>query len=307
MMCQIMLAICDLLKPSPRDAGFRSEGHYTWDGSIIKEGSTYHLFASRWPKAAGFPDGYRARSEIVRATAKDPIGPYTFQETVLAGRGGHHWDGQMCHNPKILVAGGTFVLYYIGSAPGSRLRKIGYAWSDSIEGPWNRLPGCVPLTKDANNPAPIVQEDGSVLVAFRDEKLRVHIAGAPRFDGNYRIIAKDVFHGKRVEDPDIIEVDGTYHLVAEDNQGWFTGTGRHGAHFTSADGFSWRVADPAKAYTHEIRWDDGTATTCDRRERPELFNADASAKGHGAPTHLVTAVKIGDETWCHVQRLSVGY
>jgi hypothetical protein len=296
-----MMTSIDKLQPSPRDAGFRSPGYYTWDGSLIKVDNTYHMFASRWPKSAGFPDGYRTKSEIVMATATDPNGPYTFHETILAGRGGQYWDGQMCHNPKIIKASDTFVLYYIGSAMGSRLRKIGYACSDSIEGPWKRSPTCLSLIKDANNPAPLIQADGSVLLAFRDEILHVHVAHAPRFDGKHRIIAKNVFHGKRVEDPDLIMVDGTYHMVAEDNQGWFTGVERHGVHFTSIDGYSWNSGDPIMAYTHEIRWVDGTSTTCDRRERPEWFNANADVKGHGTPTHLVTAIKIGDETWSHVQ------
>jgi hypothetical protein len=45
-------------------------GYWLWDGSVIKVGDTYHLFAARWPKGHPFPDDYRWHSEIVRATAR---------------------------------------------------------------------------------------------------------------------------------------------------------------------------------------------------------------------------------------------
>ncbi len=125
--------IANRLLPSPRNAGFRMEGYLVWGGSIIKAGGKYHLFASRWPEGTGNEHsllrGYREHSEVVRAVADDPIGPYEFQEVVLDGRGGDWWDGKMCHNPKIVRVDDTFVLYYIGSAESSPLRKVGYAWS----------------------------------------------------------------------------------------------------------------------------------------------------------------------------------
>lgn len=36
------------------------------------------------------------------------------------------------------------------------------------------------------------------------------------------------------------------------------------------------------------------------RERPELFNASVECKGRGEPTHLVTAVQVGDRIWCTI-------
>jgi hypothetical protein len=303
----LLLSIANQLVPARKDAGFRMAGYHVWDGSIIEADGAFHLFASRWPESTGFPDGYRTRSEIVRAIADNPSGPYVFQETVLAGRGAGYWDGKMCHNPKIVKAGDTFVLYYIGSALDSPLRKIGYAWSTSIDGPWNRLPRYMPFTRDANNPAPLVHGDGSILLAFRDQKLQVHVARANRFDGKYRIIAKNIFRDKKVEDPDIILVDGHYHMIAEDNGGRFTGHPRFGAHFTSRDGKAWSPFDPVQAYTFRIECDDGTVLVADRRERPELFTSGAAIKGHGLPTHLVTAIKVGESTRCHVQQLSLGH
>ncbi|MDG0813971.1 glycoside hydrolase family protein [Cohnella rhizosphaerae] len=77
------------LLPMPKDGGFRMDGYYIWCGSVVKaEDGRYHMFASRWPVETGFPDGYRTHSEIVRAIAEKPEGPYTFVEVVLRGRGG---------------------------------------------------------------------------------------------------------------------------------------------------------------------------------------------------------------------------
>jgi len=296
--------ILERLLPAPKDSGFRMEDFFVWGGSLIKVDDTYHLFASRWPKETEFPRGYRDHSEIVRATASNPLGPYEFHEVVLTGRGGEWWDGKMCHNPKIVKSGDTFILYYIGSAVGSGLRKCGYAYSRSINGPWVRADRALPFGRDHNNPAPYIHSDGSVLVAFRDDTLKMYIATAPSFDGTYRIVAENLFPGIRLEDPDLFHLNERYHMVVEDNVAGLTGHDRHGAHLISKDGIQWDIHDPVRVYTHTLPWDDGTVTTVERRERPELFNDNAEQKGNGHPTHLLTAVLSGGNTWCHVQPIS---
>ena len=289
------------------------DGYYVWCGSLIKADGKFHLFASRWPEGTGkggtgvgMLDGYREHSEIVHAVADNPVGPYVFKEVVLRGRGGKWWDGQMCHNPKVVRIGDTFVLYYIGSAVGSPLRKIGYAWASSVDGPWTRLDECLPLGEDQNNPAPLVREDGRVLLAYRNRQQQMFIAGAAAWNGDYRTIAKNICPQASLEDPDLTLRDGLYHLVAEDGKGVLTGHARFGAELVSKDGIHWETNHPVTAYTHTIRWTDGTETEVDRRERPEFFNADADAdrKGTGQPTHLVSAVQVGDHTWCNVVPLA---
>ncbi|MDQ3814304.1 MAG: glycoside hydrolase family protein [Armatimonadota bacterium] len=296
--------LIERLLPVPRDSRFKMPGFFVWCGSLIRAGGRYHLFASRWPEATGFPDGYRAHSEIVRATAPTPTGPFTFQEVVLAGRGGRYWDGQMCHNPKVVPVGQRFVLYYIGSARGSALRQIGWAVADSIEGPWQRADEPLALGEDANNPAPYVHEDGSILLAYRDQHLRMHVARALSCDGSYSIIAEDIFPQGRLEDPDLFFLDGRYHLVMEDNEGKLTGAVRHGGHLISEDGVRWVPHDPPRVYSHTIEWEDGTRVTATRRERPEVFNAHARIKGNGEPTHLMTAVLIEGQSWCLIQPIA---
>jgi len=303
MACGAPRPIIERLQPTPKEAGFRMQGYFVWGGSLIKVGDEYHLFASRWPEATRFPQGYREHSEIVRAAAPNPLGPYTFREVVVSGRGGTWWDGKMCHNPKIVRAGDTYVLYYIGSALNSGLRKCGYAWSQSITGPWTRRAEPLPFGEDHNNPAPYVHDDGRVLVAFRDRQLNMFIATADAFDGTYEIVARNLFDFK-VEDPDLFYANGRYHMVAEDNVGGLTGAVRHGAHLTSDDGLQWAPVEPVRVYDHTLRWTDGTTTEADRRERPELFNANADRKGNGAPTHLLTAVLVDGKTWCHIQPIA---
>lgn len=296
-------SIFERLRTAPKDAGFHMDGYFVWGGSVIRVGDEYHLFASRWPKATGFPQGYRSHSEIVRATSPTPLGPYTFREVVLAGRGGAWWDGKMCHNPKIVKVGDTYVLYYIGSARDSGLRKCGYAFAKSIEGSWSRREQPLPFGEDHNNPAPYIHQDGRVLIAFRDRDLNMYIATADAFDGRYEIAARNLFPFK-IEDPDLFFCDGWYHMVVEDNAGSLTGHVRHGGHLVSLDGLRWQPADPVRIYDHTLRWTDGTTAEADRRERPELFNAEADRKGNGPPTHLLTAVQVGDDTWCHIQPIA---
>jgi hypothetical protein len=294
--------IIDRLQPIPLDSAFRQDGHFVWGGSLIKVDKEYHLFASRWPEPTGFPGGYRDHSEIVRATANRAEGPYEFQEVVLAGRGEPYWDGKMCHNPKIVKAGDMYVLYYIGSACGSGLRKVGYAWSSSVTGPWTRLDEPVCLGDDANNPAPLVHSDGSVLLAYRDRELHMHIARAPSFDGPYEVIARDIFPEGRLEDPDLFFQNGKYHMVMEDNKGVLTGGVRFGGHLVSDDGITWQPHYPRTVYTHDIEYDDGTRMKADRRERPQMFHDPAdNTRSAGEPTHLVTAVLNGKQAWCIIQ------
>jgi hypothetical protein len=132
------LPIRDRIQPVSKSTGLHIDGYFVWCGSVIKVGGTYHMFASRWPEATKFPDGYRTHSEIVRATAARPEGPYAFQEVIIGKRAPGKWDSAMAHNPVIYKSGSTFVLYYIGSDEGSRYRQIGIATAPAVTGPWTR-------------------------------------------------------------------------------------------------------------------------------------------------------------------------
>jgi hypothetical protein len=293
------------LQPVPRDSGFRMAGYWVWDGSVIKVGDTYHLFASRWPKGHPFPEDYRTHSQIVRATAKNPLGPYAFQEVVLGARPGGYWDSAICHNPYIKRVDDTFVLFYLGSDGRTTmanhrlpLRRIGFATAASITGPWHRSDR--PITEtDSNNPAAVIENDGSVKLLYRDTDLHVFIATAPGYAGPYTVRNSDVWPAARLEDFDFFRAGGRYRFIAEDNVGKVTGHERWGTVFVSDDGINgWRPDGTAPAYDHEIRYTDGSVLHCERRERPQLIIE------HGAITHLITSVYDGQDTWAQPVSLS---
>jgi hypothetical protein len=292
-------AFADRLQPAPESSGFRMAGYWLWDGSVIKVGDTYHLFASRWPKGHPFPEDYRRHSQIVRATSRDPLGPYVFQEVVLSGRGGSYWDGQIAPNPTIHKIGDTYVLYYIGSddhtlQPGGKLplRRISYATATAITGPWVRLDQPI-VQEDSNNPAVCVEPDGGVKLLYRTADLRVKIAAAPSFRGPYAVVNDNVWPATRLEDFDFFKVQGKYYIICEDNVGGVTGHDRWGALLVSSDGITgWKPVDRTPAYDHAVRFADGSVLQCSRRERPQLMTEDGEIKA------LWTSVFDGRDTWC---------
>ncbi|MDF2724959.1 MAG: glycosyl hydrolase family 43 [Paenibacillus sp.] len=280
------------------------DGYFVWCGSVIRgEDGNCHMFASRWPKETGFPDGYRTHSEIVRAVSPTAEGPYTYAETVIQGRGGDWWDAQMAHNPTIVRSGNTYVLYYLGAQSKDPLtRKIGCAWSSSLEGPWRRSDEPCELAIDSNNPAACIDAEGRVRLAFRyGKEMKLGLAVADTFRGPYTVVNPDVLPGKKLEDPYLFRTVDGFEIIAEDNGGQVTGHSRYGAHLQSRDGLSgWTVKEPAIAYDHAIAWDDGTTLVAERRERPQLiFNE------HGVITHLCTAVLADGDTWNVVQPLKI--
>jgi len=290
----VFLAASTFAAEVAKQSGFAMDGYFVWCGSVIKVGDTYHLFASRWPMDTKFPDGYRQHSEIVRATAARPEGPYQFQEVVIGARAAGKWDSAMAHNPAIYKVGDTFVLYYIGSDVGSRYRQIGIASAPAVTGPWTRRdrPLDLGVDCDANNPAAYFEPDGSVKLIWRTVDLRVCISTAKSYEGPYTLANSNVWPKARLEDFFLFQQAGKYHLLCEDAGGSVTGQKKWGAHLYSADGIhDWQPWIKPVAYDHTIHWTDGTTLTATRRERPWLL-----MEG-GKVTHLFTAVYDGQRTW----------
>jgi len=278
----------------PKGSGFAMKGWFVWCGTAIKVGDEYDLFASRWPEGAQFPEGYRTNSEIVRAVASRPEGPYVFQEVVIGKRAAGKWDSGMAHNPAIYKTGDTFVLYYIGSDVGSRFRQIGVATAKNIAGPWTRRdqPLDLGVASDANNPSACFEADGSVKLIWRTSDLRVCISTARSWAGPYTLANSNVWPASRLEDFFFFKYAGGYHVVCEDNVGKVTGHERWGAHLFSADGVTgWKPWREPVVYDHRIRWTDGSDFVATRRERPWLLIE------NGKLTHLFTAVYDGRHTW----------
>lgn len=287
------------LQPIVKDAGFRMEGYHVWCGSpIIGEDGACYLFASRWKKETGFPQGYMHHSEIVLARTESLDQPFTYVKTIIGKREQPYWDATMAHNPQIHRIGGQYVLLYIGSPDGTaEKRAIGYATSPALEGPWVRSQAPIDLPDNANNPAVCMTPDGDVLLIFRDGRLKVSTAQAKHFAGPYTILNDDVFPGIRLEDFYLSQTDNGFELLAEDNAGGFTGHERFGAHFVSKDGVHWLPNDPVIAYDHTLPFTDGSSILAERRERPQLLMDDGKAIA------LFTAILKDGNTWNCVQKI----
>jgi hypothetical protein len=185
----------DKVLKAPKNGGFKMDGYWVWCPSVIKaEDNRYHMFASRWKKEMPMHPGWLVGSEIVRAVADTPEGPYHFEEVILTSRGPQYWDGRSVHNPTIRKVGDTYVLYYIGTthpfpelADWSDLtnddprtivarsnKRIGMATAKSIFGPWERRNEPILTTRPnhfdnflVSNPAPLIKKDGSVLMVYK--------------------------------------------------------------------------------------------------------------------------------------------
>jgi hypothetical protein len=288
---------------TPVQSGFKMKGFWVWCGSMIKVDSVYHLFASRWIKSGPFPEGYRTGSEIVRATSRSPFGPFKFEEVVIGERDSSFWDSNMAHNPTVHKIGDEFVLFYIGSdfstireGSGYLLRRIGYARSKSIYGPWERCSSPI-IDSESNNPAIYFRGD-SIMLLYRDADLRIYIAGAKSYSGPYTVMNSNVWPDSRLEDFYVFRSAGLYHMICEDNAGEVSGHVRWGVHLYSLDGINdWKKYDPVIVYNHEIMFFGDSVLKCNRRERPQLLIEDNHA------TFLVTSVFDGTNSWSQPVKL----
>ena len=178
------------------------------------EDGAYHMFASRWPKDLGFGANWLFNCEIVRASSKNPEGPYTFQEVVLGRRGRTFFDGMNVHNPYIRKWNQTYYLYYMGTTfggpipgPGDEVdssrftevwnrKRIGLATAPSVFGPWTRCDEPLISPRDCShwdctattNPAVAIQPDGTTYMLYKSRSfangpLKIGVAKAPRQSG----------------------------------------------------------------------------------------------------------------------------
>ena len=287
----------------PKLSGLKMDGYWAWGGSIIKVDSTYHIFASRWKKNGSFPEGYRQNSEIVRASSDSPLGPFKFEEIVIGERDSSFWDSNMAHNPTIQRIGDEYVLFYIGSDfttyynnTGILLRRIGYASSKSIFGPWQRSDKPI-INSESNNPAILV--DGTkIKLLYRDNNLRVFLAESDNYKGPYKIVNDNLWPGCKLEDFYLFKANNQYHIICEDNVGGVSGHERWGIHLYSINGINdWARYDPVVAYDHDIKYDDNSVLHCERRERPQLLIVD------GEITHLINGVYDGKDSWSQPVKL----
>lgn len=318
--------IFERLLPAPVNGGFRMDDYWVWCGSVVLgEDGKYHMFASRWPKWLPMHPGWLVCSEIVRAVAVTPEGPYHFEEVVLPSRGAQYWDGRSTHNPHIIKHEDTYLLYYMGSThpfgepqPGDGYgmedyrcisaranKRIGLAVSKSVHGPWIRMDSPIvnvrPGRYDSylvSNPAPCVHDDGSVLMIYKSRQyegntfgnMTIGVSCADQYEGPYRVLTDDpVFPSERfhIEDPFLWKSENGYELIAKDMEGNLCGEKHGGIHAHSPNGLSWKLSDDPKSYSRTVKWNNGTIQTMGNFERPFLLFHE------GKPTHLFAAVADG--------------
>lgn len=282
--------------PAKKGDGFKMEGYILWCPSVIKVGDTYHLFASRWPEKYGLA-GWTTYSEIVRATSKNLLGPYTFQEVVIQKREGF-WDNDRAHNPKIVKSGDTFILYYISSA-----NETGYATAKSIEGPWIRSnKTAMPFS----NPAPLVMPDGSIYVFGRKSVNNIRIAQAykaVRYDAAYVKVSEKynlLPDSNQLEDPTIWWEKNQYNVIVSDFGGEATGEKKDGAQYFSKDGVNYSLLTKKSIYNKTVKYTDGTSFTFRRRERPFVY---ADKEGQKPQAFFTACLTEDGRSWIVAQEI----
>jgi hypothetical protein len=131
-----------------------------------------------------------------------------------------------------------------------------------------------------SNPAPWINEDGSVLLIFKSRAYKesfpyhgdmsIGVATAPSIDGPYTVFDSPIFSKERfgeVEDPFVWKDNEGYHLLVKDQRGAITGHKHSGVIAHSPDGLHWALDKNPLAYTKTIRWSDGTLMEMGQLER----------------------------------------
>lgn len=335
-----MNAIAARLGRIPVGGGFRQDDYWVWGSSVVRgPDGHYHMFASRIPRALPFHPGWMVASEIVRAEASVPEGPYTFREVVLPPRGAEYWDGRSTHNPRVLQAHGRYYLFYMGSthplpepdpagltARGSAWsvvaranKRIGVAVSDDPRGPWRRCDAPALPTRPGtfysfltSNPTPAIGPDGACRLVFKARAYRGDVHGPMTIGlalsedpcGPYRVLGDapviDFDRVGEVEDPCLWHDADGYHMLAKDQHGGITGERGAGVLLHSDDACDWRLDAEPKAYSRTVTWDDGTVEHLGNLERCSILR-DAD----GRVSHLFFALWQGSEDFSRPSDRSV--
>jgi hypothetical protein len=242
-------------------------GYYVWCSSpIYGPDGRVHVFFSRWDAKKGM-GGWLNGSEIVRAVADRPEGPYAVQETVLVPRGPGYWDATTCHNPSIQLVDGQYCLFFMGTSNGKTdTKRIGLATAPTLEGPWTRpdqpllLPGPAGAWDDhcTTNPAFVKHLNGQYWLYYKswntaeyeaakgqpirgNRKYGLAVAehlGGPyvKYAGNPVIDFSGQGQNKQFEDAFVWWQHGKFNLLARDMGVYSQDVGLY---LESADGKAW--------------------------------------------------------------------
>jgi hypothetical protein len=294
-------------------------GYYVWCSSpIYGPDGRVHIFFSRWLASKGM-GGWLHGSEIARAVADRPEGPFEVKETVLAPRGPGYWDATTCHNPSIQLVDGHYCLFFMGNSNGKTdTKRIGLATAPSLEGPWTRpdqpllLPGSAGAWDDhcTTNPAFVKHPSGQYWLYYKSwntaeyeaakgQAIRgnrkyglavaEHLAGPyVKYAGNPVIDFSGQGQNKQFEDAFVWRQHGKFNLLARD-MGVFSQ--EVGLYLESADGKTWTFPKIAYLPLRDYGVTQAPAPAGLKRygrlERPQLLLRD------GRPEYLFCASQGG--------------
>jgi len=315
------------LRPIPATARITDPNHHVWCGSPVQaDNGEWHLFASHWPRTAGF-EGWVTHSRIGRYVSESLFGPWRYAGVVLSPHDGDDWDAHVTHNPMAVRWQGGVALFYMGTRGSTgpdgptftpqdavwwdfrNHQRIGVAVAPAPDQPFVRLPQPVIdiapgwRARMTSNPTVAVQPDGTLRMVFKavaDGKGHfggevVHgVAESASPTGPWTVMPEPTLRIPGVqfpaEDPCIWHQDHCWWMVAKDFHGHFTGAGTSLALFMSADGRTWTPAPQPLVSTLSLTWADGSTMSVERLERPAVVCV------HGKPVALAVAVKHHDDT-----------
>lgn len=311
------------LEPVTENNFFGSADYYNWCPSIIKgKNGLYHLFYSRWKKSQSF-NAWLPLGEIAHATAKNPLGPWLYKETVFGGSG-KGWDAISAFNSKIKFFKGKYYLYYVSTNAGEvklseadlqniakvggkhkywqllrRNQRTGVAVSKSLNGPWQRFD------------KPIVEPSGPIqtltvnpaVAEGRDKRFYMIVKGDKPGGEKYFLRNQALAIADKPEGPFIIQPKPVVdNLDTEDVSMWYDKSrNRFYAVFhstegfigmmTSANGIDWEKAVDYKLTPKTLKKADGTLYKPEKMERPFVYIE------KGKPTVFSVAVKDGEDSY----------
>lgn len=343
---------CNVLALAPINAAFTHLGFRdvdqagrnvsSWGGSIVQEVNstrlpTYHMFASEITGGCGM-SAWCQNSQIVRATATDPAGPWTRAGVVFP---------VFAHEPSVArdPTTGGLAMFFTAQRPSTRQRCTACAdgvtrgpcpdtdqcnpdtdptWlstAPSPLGPWSEPIVVLNGTGSDSNLAPLILTNGSLIAIWRSFAptpthpwfgSKMHLLTASRWDDPATYVRHTEVNlfptlGSPTglggaEDPFLWQApNGVFHVLLHAMYGCATGIGSRpcGIHGWSTDGWTWQLTG-AGAYNATVALVGGETFAMLARERPHLvFGTD------GAPTHLSNgAVYSADASITLVQPIS---
>lgn len=309
------------LQPVPAHGVLRDPDWHIWGGGVVRtDDGVYHLLVARWRREHGF-NAWVTHSEIARATAPNPGGPYTMQGTVIGRRNDGGWDAHNQHNPFPIAHAGKFYCYYTGNFGDGdwwthrNHQRIGVAVADHPAGPWKRsdrpLVDVTPGSWDhtiANCPVVTLGGDGRFYMVYKGVSegpapfggvVRMGLAIAEHPEGPFIKHPGNFFDAPGAQFPSddnyIWFAKGKFQAIVKDYGGHFQRRAKEAlVLFESSDCMHWNlVGDDPTLTTFDLHFADGRSIgPLHRLDQPQLVFDPIT----GQPTTMLVAVKERDDS-----------